>query len=260
MDTPAVTAAAEQPLALASRRAMDFDLAGRVAVVAGASGALGGALVRRLAGGGARVAALDRRPERLAAMLAVELGETGRWSVLGADYADPASVERAFDEIVARHGGLDLLFNAAGAFGAAPSVEETSPELWTKMWEANFRPTLEASKAAVARMKRGGRGAIVNVGSRGALRGDAGVAAYSIAKAAVVRLTESLADEGRRHGVRVNCVLPGTIDTPANRAAMPGADPSRWVELDALADAMLFLASPAARAITGVALPVFGVG
>jgi len=128
------------------------------------------------------------------------------------------------------------------------------------MWEANFRSVLQVCRAVVPVLKRQGEGTIVNVGSRGALRGDAGVAAYSVAKAAVVRLTESLAAECKHHGVRVNCVLPGTIDTAANRAAMPDADVSTWVEPEALVDAMLFLASPAARAVHGVALPVYGLG
>ena len=109
-------------------------------------------------------------------------------------------------------------------------------------------------------MRRQGAGAIVNVGSKASLGGDAGAAPYSIAKTAVVRLTESLAAEVKVDGVRVNAVLPGTIDTPANRRAMADSDPRAWVEPEALADAMFFLASPQARAVTGVALPVFGLG
>lgn len=238
-----------------------FDFSDRVALLSGASGALGGALVRRLAAAGARVAALDRKPERLAAELAeagFEVGE--KISVHAVDFADLASVERGVEAAVARHGAIHHVFNVAGAFGLADSVEATSDELWSKMWEANFRTTLQVCRAAAPLLKRQGEGTIVNVGSRGALRGDAGVVAYSVAKAAVVRLTESLAEEGKGHGVRANCVLPGTIDTAANRKAMPNADPAGWVELDALVDAMLFLASPAARAITGVALPVYGGG
>jgi len=238
-----------------------FDFSDRVALLSGASGALGGALVRRLAVAGARVAALDRKPERLAAELAdagFEVGE--KISVHGVDFTDLASVERGVGEAVARQGAIHHVFNVAGAFGSADSVEATSDELWSKMWEANFRTTLQVCRAAAPILKRQGEGTIVNVGSRGALRGDACVVAYSVAKAAVVRLTESLAEEGKGHGVRANCVLPGTIDTAANRKAMPNADPAGWVELDALVDAMLFLASPAARAVTGAALPVYGSG
>jgi NAD(P)-dependent dehydrogenase (short-subunit alcohol dehydrogenase family) len=233
----------------------------RVAMVAGASGALGGTLVRRLLGEGARVAAVDRGAARTATELGIADPEAAaRLSSHGVDFGEPASVERAVAEAIERHGAIHHVFNATGAFGMAESVEATSEALWTKMWDANFRSVLEVCRAVVPVLKRQGGGTIVNVGSLGALRGDAGVAAYSVAKAAVVRLTESLAAECRGRGVRVNCVLPGTIDTPANRAAMPDADPSGWVPLEALVDAMLFLASPAARAVHGVALRVDGPG
>jgi NAD(P)-dependent dehydrogenase (short-subunit alcohol dehydrogenase family) len=101
---------------------------------------------------------------------------------------------------------------------------------------------------------------MVNVASRGALAGDGGYSAYSAAKSAVVRLTESLADELKQSGINVNCVLPGTIDTPQNRQERPGADFSKWVEPDAIADVILFLASDAASAVNGAAVPVFGKG
>lgn len=238
-----------------------FDFTNRVALVAGGSGALGGALLRRLVAAGARVAATDRKPERLAAALAAEgLAPGERLTVHGVDLADRAAVEALVAEVVARHGRLDHLFNVAGTFAAAESVEATSDDLWARLWDANFRATRHACAAVAPVMKRQGGGTIVNVGSRASLHGDAGVVAYSVSKTAVVRLTESLAAEGKRHGVRVNCVLPGTIDTPANRAAMPAADASAWVDPDALVDALLFLASDAARAVHGAAIPVFGLG
>jgi NAD(P)-dependent dehydrogenase (short-subunit alcohol dehydrogenase family) len=197
----------------------------------------------------------------LAAALAGDgLAPGDRLTVHGVDLVDAAAVEALVAQVVARHGRIDHLFNVAGTFAAAESVEATSDELWAKLWDANFRATLNACRAAAPVMKRQGAGTIVNVGSRASLHGDAGVIAYSVSKTAVVRLTESLAAEGKGQGVRVNCVLPHTLDTPANRAAMPNADASKWVELDALVDVLLFLASPAARAIHGAALPVFGLG
>lgn len=233
----------------------------RVAMVAGASGALGSALVVRLASTGARVAAVDRDTARLdSALRAAGLAPGERLTLHGVDLADAGAVEALVAGVVARQGRLDHLFNVAGTFGMAESVEATSGELWTRLWNANFVATWNACRAAAPAMKRQGAGTIVNVGSRASLHGDAGVAAYSIAKTAVVRLTESLAAEGKALGVRVNCVLPHTLDTPANRAAMPGADPGSWVELDALVDTLLFLSSPAARAIHGAAIPVFGLG
>jgi NAD(P)-dependent dehydrogenase (short-subunit alcohol dehydrogenase family) len=101
-----------------------------------------------------------------------------------------------------------------------------------------------------------GRGKIVNVGATGGLAGQAGMAAYSAAKSAVIRITESMAAELKRKGINVNCVLPSIIDTPQNRAAMPKADPSHWVAPVDLASVILFLASDEARAVHGAALPV----
>jgi len=236
------------------------DVPNRVAVVTGASGALGGALARRLLDDGARVALLDRGPGRLPEEFPELASDPARAAAYTVDLADSPAVERTVTEVVERLGRIDALFNIAGAYRGGKPVEETPDSDWALMLDANFRSTLHVCRAVMPAMRRQGSGAIVNVGSRASLGGDAGAAAYSVAKTAVLRLTESLAAEGKRDGIRVNCVLPGTIDTPANRAAMPGADVSTWVPVDALLDAILFLASPAARAVNGAALPVFGNG
>lgn len=233
------------------------DLSGNVAVVTGASGALGGALVRRLLAAGAAVAALDRDRERVLAALGEE---SERFSAHGADLADAEAVEHAAAAILARHGRVDHVFNVAGAFAAGGPVEAGGLELWRRMMDANLHSALNVCRALVPVMKGQGGGTIVNIGSRAALGAEAGVAAYSVAKTAVLRLTEALAAEGKRSGVRVNCVLPGTLDTPANRAAMPDADVAGWVDPEALIDVLLFLSGPGARAVHGAALPVFGLG
>lgn len=230
---------------------------GKIALVTGAAGALGGALARRLLDAGARVEAIDRHGERARAAFA-KAGE--RFGLHPADLADAAAVEGAVREILARHGRVDHLFNVAGAFAADGPVEATALETWQLLLDANFRSTLHVCRAVLPEMKRQRAGTIVNVGSRASLAGDANVAPYAVAKTAVLRLTESLAAEGKRAGVRVNCVLPGTLDTPANRRAMPEADRAAWVDPEALVDAMLFLSGPGARAIHGAAIPVFGLG
>jgi NAD(P)-dependent dehydrogenase (short-subunit alcohol dehydrogenase family) len=244
-----------------------FDFSDRVAVVTGASGALGGVVARRLFDAGASLALIDRDLDRLRSLWPeataagpAEGGAGGRLSFHVCDLADAAAVSRVAEEIVARFGRIDHLFNIAGAYRGGETVEEAPDETWTMLWEANFLSALYLSRAVVPGMRRRGSGSIVNVGSKASLAGDAGAAPYSIAKTAVVRLTESLAAEVKHEGVRVNAVLPETIDTPANRRSMPGVDPRSWVDPQALADAMLFLASPQARAVTGVALPVFGLG
>jgi NAD(P)-dependent dehydrogenase (short-subunit alcohol dehydrogenase family) len=230
----------------------------RVVVVTGGTGALGGRIVRRFLEVGATVATIDRDAEKAKRVFSdLEVGE--RLDAHAADLADPADVEELVAALVSRWERIDHLVNTAGGFSFDGAVEAAPLAAFDRMLEINFRTTLNVCRSVVPFMKERGSGTIVNVGSRAALAGGAEVAPYAIAKTAVLRLTESLAAEGKRSGVRVNCVLPGTLDTPANRGAMPDADPSRWVELDALADVVLFLSSPAARAIHGAAVPVFGL-
>jgi len=126
------------------------------------------------------------------------------------------------------------------------------------MFKINLHTTLNACRAVTPELLRNGRGRIVNVAARAALTGVPTLGAYCASKSAVIRLTESLAGELKDHGITVNCVLPGTIDTPQNRKDMPQADFSKWVAPTAIADAILFLASDGARAVTGASLPVYG--
>jgi NAD(P)-dependent dehydrogenase (short-subunit alcohol dehydrogenase family) len=230
----------------------------RVAMVVGATGALGVVVARRLATAGAALVLPVRNPDKLA-MASPDLAESERVLVVAADPAEETKMNAAVAAALARFGRLDVLVNAAGAYRGG-EVAATSLQLWQELWEANLLSTLVPVRAALPAMLARKSGVIVNVASKAALAGGAGAAAYSASKAAVVRLTESLAAELRRHGIRVNCVLPGTIDTGANRAAMPDADRSGWVAPTSLAETILFLASDAARDVHGAALPVFGLG
>jgi NAD(P)-dependent dehydrogenase (short-subunit alcohol dehydrogenase family) len=153
---------------------------------------------------------------------------------------------------------LDVLVNTVGGFRAGTPVHETPVETWDSMMSLNARTAFVVSQAVVPLMMGQGRGVIIHIGARPGLKGAANAAAYSASKAAVIRLTESLSAELRDSGINVNCIVPGTIDTPQNREAMPNADPRRWVAPDSLADVILFLASPAARDIHGATIPVYG--
>jgi NAD(P)-dependent dehydrogenase (short-subunit alcohol dehydrogenase family) len=126
------------------------------------------------------------------------------------------------------------------------------------MMDLNARTVFNACRAIIPHLLAAGGGRIVNVAARAAIKGQGHMAPYCASKAVVIRLTESLAEEHRDDGINVNCVLPGTLDTPENRAAMPDADHGRWVGTDALADVILFLVSAASRAISGAAIPVYG--
>jgi NAD(P)-dependent dehydrogenase (short-subunit alcohol dehydrogenase family) len=126
------------------------------------------------------------------------------------------------------------------------------------MFSINLHTALNSCRAVVPHLLRQGGGRIVNVAARAALAGVPTLAAYCASKSALVRLSESLAAELKDQGITVNCVLPGTIDTPQNRRDMPGADFSKWVAPEAIADVILFLASDAARAVSGASIPVYG--
>jgi NAD(P)-dependent dehydrogenase (short-subunit alcohol dehydrogenase family) len=164
------------------------------------------------------------------------------------------------ERVIAHFGRVDILANIAGGFAMGPPVHETEDKDWDFMMDLNARSVFNTCRAAVPHMIARGSGRIVNVSARAAREGKAHMAPYCASKAAVITLTESLAAELKDHGINANCILPGTIDTPQNRAAMPDADVSRWVPTAALADVILFLASNASAYVTGAAVPVYGRG
>lgn len=212
-------------------------LTDKVVVVTGAAGNLGAAVSSAFQREGARVAGID----------------------LETNLLDQQKVNRKFEEIVEKHGRIDVLCNIAGGFRMGKPVHETSDEDWNFLFDVNVRTVLHTARAAVPYMLKAGGGKIVNVGAFAAQKGAASMGAYVASKSAVIRLTESMAAELREKGINVNCVLPTILDTPQNRAAMPKADPKRWVALQDLAAAIVFLASEDARAIHGAALPVTGL-
>lgn len=225
-------------------------------VVTGAFGALGAAVARRFAAQGARLGLLDR-----AAVPDWAAGEFGAPHVLigGVDLASQAAADDALGAIVARTGGMGVLVNIAGGF-RYEKLEDGDVATWELMFTMNLKTAVVASKAALPHLIAGGEGRVINIGAGAAARAGAGMGAYTASKAGVERLTEALAAELRDRHITVNAILPGTIDTPANRAAMPDADPTRWVHPDAVADVVVFLASDAARAVNGAAVRVFGRG
>jgi NAD(P)-dependent dehydrogenase (short-subunit alcohol dehydrogenase family) len=233
---------------------MTFDK--RTVVVTGAAGNLGRAVADAFFGRGANLALVGRRREELAKVYG---GENERRLFVTADLLDTDAVEAAVKTISARFDRIDVLCNVAGGFRMGPPVHETPDDLWQSMLDVNARTVINMARAVVPRMIAAGYGKIVNVAAMAALAGKAGMGAYSAAKSATIRLTESMAAELREHGINVNCVMPSIIDTPQNRAAMPDADPARWVTVEALADVIVFLASDAARAIHGAAVPVVGL-
>ena len=175
------------------------------------------------------------------------------------DLLNAQSVQGAVDQAMQRFKRIDVLCNIAGGFRMGSAVHETSDKDWDLMLNLNARTLLNMSRAVVPVMLKGGGGKIVNIGAFAAQKGAAQMGAYIASKSAVIRLTETMAAELREQNINVNCVLPTIIDTPENRSAMPKADPKRWVAPQDLAQVIVFLASDAARAIHGAALPVTGL-
>jgi NAD(P)-dependent dehydrogenase (short-subunit alcohol dehydrogenase family) len=229
-----------------------------VVVITGAFGALGQAVAAAFAARGARLALLDVAVQPPAA-LREQLNES-HLLLGGVDLSDVEATRRAIAATAMRFGGIDVLVNVAGGF-RWEKLEDGDPDTWDQMFAMNLRTAVVCCKAALPALLERGAGCIVNIGAgAAAARAAAGMGAYTASKAGVQRLTESLAEEVKDRGVRVNAVLPGTIDTPRNRADMPDADVARWVAPEAIADVIVFLASDAARAVTGASIPVFGRG
>lgn len=226
-----------------------FDLRGKTALITGANGALGRAVADRAQSLGA---ALLLASHHFDADLAERFPQA--W-LLELDLAEAGALQAA----LAQAGTIDLLFNIAGGFAMGERSDDVAGDDWDRMFRINVQTLRHTLAAVVPGMVAQGRGSVVNVGALSALHGQAGMSAYAASKSAVLRLTESLSAEVKEHGVNVNAVLPSIIDTPANRAAMPDADPSRWVAPDDLANVICFLGSDAARAIHGALVPVAGL-
>jgi NAD(P)-dependent dehydrogenase (short-subunit alcohol dehydrogenase family) len=237
---------------------MKFDFSNRVIIITGAAGNLGVATARAFQAAGARLALVDRSPDRLPNLFPELADSPDHFFAPPTDVTDPASVAVAIEAIHRRFGRIDALVNTAGGYRAGTPLHETPLSDWDFMLNLNARSVFIVCQAVIPHMLRQGHGRIVSVASRAALGGEANHAAYSVSKTAVVRLTESMAAELKDHGVNANCVMPGLIDTPQNRAAMPDADFGKWVAPEAIADVILFLSSEGARAINGAAVPVYG--
>jgi NAD(P)-dependent dehydrogenase (short-subunit alcohol dehydrogenase family) len=236
-----------------------FDFTGRVVLVTGAAGNLGRTVARSFYLGGARTVLADRDSSRLQQEFPDLKGSRDHLLVEGVDLTAPGSLDGIVAQAVGLFGRVDVLVNAVGGFRAGAPVHETPLETWDMLLDLNLRTSLVAARAVIPVMIRQQYGKIVTVAARAAGAGAANMAAYSAAKAAVVRLTESMAAELKGSGINVNCVLPGTLDTEQNRHERPGANHSTWVAPEAVADVILFLASDAARAVVGASVPVFGL-
>ena len=224
-----------------------------VVLITGAAGNLGRAVASAFAKRGANLVLVDLQRE------ALEKAYGSAGELVAANLLGQAEVDAAVKKALERFGRIDVLCNIAGAFRMGAPVHETSDKDWNFLLDVNARTVLHTARAVVPAMIKAGGGKIVNIGAYAAQEGAAGMGAYAASKSAVIRITETMAAELREKNINVNCVLPTIIDTPENRAAMPKADPRRWVAPPDLAAVIVFLASDAARAIHGAVIPVTGL-
>lgn len=230
----------------------DMILKDRRIAITGAFGTLGAAVVKSTLAEGARVAALDHAaaPKSAAALGdAVLIG--------GVDLADAAGATAALARVGEALGGIDVLINIAGGF-SWEKIDGGHLDTWDRMYRMNLRTVVAATQAALPYIGRSAAGRIVNIGAAGAAKAGAGMGAYAASKSGVARFTEALAEELKERGITVNALLPSTIDTPPNRADMPNADFARWVRPEQIGDAIVFLLSSGAQAITGALIPIVG--
>jgi NAD(P)-dependent dehydrogenase (short-subunit alcohol dehydrogenase family) len=225
---------------------------GKTCLITGAAGNLGRAVAAAFASEEASLILMDQRDEHLRSAFGSE--EKGK-RFARADLRDAESVARALPAGTR----IDILCNIAGGFRMGRPVHETPEDTWELMLGLNAKSVINCARAVVPGMLAAGYGKIINIAAVAGLSGKANMGPYSASKSAVIRLTESMSAELRDKGINVNCILPSIIDTPQNRADMPKADPRRWVAPEALAEVVLFLASDAARAIHGAAIPVTGL-
>jgi NAD(P)-dependent dehydrogenase (short-subunit alcohol dehydrogenase family) len=231
---------------------------GRVVAITGGTGGLGQPVTLAFLQAGATCVVTYTNPQSAQALERAAADDHERLLLLQTDVTDATSVAACFQSIRDRCGGLDALLHLVGGFAGGTRVEETTPETFDRMIAINLKSAFLTCRAAVPLLVERGGGKIVLVSARAALKGAAGLGAYSISKAGILTLTETLADELRDLNIQANCILPSIIDTEANRRAMPDADLSRWVSPEEIARVLLVLAGPAVDIVSGGAIPVYG--
>ena len=221
----------------------------RVVLITGARGGLGTFVTQRFLATGATVVGTDRS-------ISQKDFAAANFVALPADLTKSAVVAGAISSLIERHGRLDVLVHLLGGFAAGKSVAETDDGTWQQMQDLNLTSGFYLLRAAIPHLRKSGSGRIVAIGSLAAVEPHAGLGAYVTFKTALVSLIRTVALENKDAGLTANVVLPGTMDTPANRKAMPTADFSKWVRPSDVADLILRLTDEHSKSITGAGIPI----
>jgi len=224
---------------------------GKVVLVTGADGGLGRLVTQAFLDAGATVVGTSTRIQQSAF-------KSDRFTAIAGTISNLESARSLVRECTSRFGKLDVLAHTVGGFSGGSSVAETDDATLQKMLDLNLNSVFHMVRAALPALRSSGNGRVIAIGSRAALEPGAGVGAYSASKAAMVSLIRTVAAENKDAEVRANVILPGTMDTPANRQAMPKADPAKWVPPASVASLMVWLASEAGGEVNGAVIPVYG--
>ena len=225
----------------------------QVVLITGAQGGLGTFVTQAFLDAGAQVVGTGR-----------EISDAAfphpRFEAMQADLTRPHNAARLVADAISKFRQIDVLVHVAGGFAGGAPIHETDDATWDAMLELNLRAAVNILRAVIPPMRERKRGRIVAIGSRAGVEPSANISAYSASKAALVSLVKTAALENRKLGITANVILPGTIDTPANRRSDPDGDHSKWISPKRLAALALYLASDDAAEITGAAIPVYGAG
>jgi NAD(P)-dependent dehydrogenase (short-subunit alcohol dehydrogenase family) len=225
----------------------------KVVLVTGANGGLGSYITQAFLDTGATVVGSSRNIQQ-------SDFASANFVAIPAELSDRQGANELVESVVRRFGKLDVLAHTVGGFAGGQSVVQTDEATFQHMLDLNLNSLFRILRAAIPVLRKSGNGRIIAIGSRAAVEPGAGVSAYSASKAAMVSLMKTVALENGDAGVTANVILPGTMDTPANRKAMPGADFSKWVQPANVSSLVLWLAGDTAKEISGAAIPIYGGG
>jgi len=228
-------------------------MTGKTALVTGATGGLGAHVTKALLDAGFAVVGLAQKIQQ-------SDFNHPNFTALPASLDGLAAAKKAADTVIARFGKIDVLAHLVGGFAGGQTIADTDDATFQRMFDMNLNSAFHMLRAVIPHMRKAGAGRIIAIGSRAAEAPGPTVGAYSASKAALVSLVRTVALENKDAGISANVILPGTIDTPANRKAMSGADTSAWVQPASIASLIVWLAGEAGKDVTGAAIPVYGSG
>jgi NAD(P)-dependent dehydrogenase (short-subunit alcohol dehydrogenase family) len=229
------------------------SLQSKIALITGASGGLGKSVTQAFLDAGATVIGVSRNIRQ------TDFNHPS-FVAIAAELSSGDAANKLVDQVIAKFGRIDVLAHLVGGFAGGETVAEMDDATFESMLDVNLRSAFYVLRSVIPQMRRTGKGRIIAIASRAAENPGPGVGAYSASKAAVVSLIRTVALENKDRGITANVILPGTIDTPANRKAMPGADTRMWVQPASIASLLVWLAAEAGKDVNGAVIPVYGGG